>query len=347
MASVRKLAEMSGLSVATVSRALNGGTGIRPATRDRVLALAKQENYHANLLVAGILKGKTRSVAFIGDTSAEITGRRMSGMLQNFLDRGYATLVLDSQNDPARESECIRKAIGFRVAGVFINPTLAFGEEKRYEEFQQRGIPVVAAMDYAPGPGVPFIHASDYELVRELLAEMVGRGHREFAYVSGPEQSVHRLQRCAGYQSLLREKGLAASAERVIPTDWSPEDAARQVRQSLAREPALTMLFCATDRIAAGALRAVSLLGLRPGTDVSVAGMGNLEISQLIIPTLTTIGHNHREWGRRAVEKLAALMEAPEADLGKPQTREEIEVEGEIFWRESTGPTLTPAGADR
>ena len=309
MSGLRTLAASLGLSITTVSRALDGHADVAPATRERVRAAAAATGYRPNTAARRLRRGATEAVTMVvpGDPGqfAEPLYLELLAVCGGVFDAAGLDLTVLAARQGADEMAVYRRLVeGRRTDGLIVARTRV--DDPRVRWLAERGFPFVAMgrteLD------VPYAHVDgDGEAAfRRATERLIALGHRRIAHLGGPDGFTFARLRRRGWASAMAEAGL--------PTDGVAEAAlteaggAEAARALLARADPPTALLCATDRIAIGAIGAAAGLGLVVGRDLSVVGHDNLSQSAYTQPPLSTMELSIRGIGVRLAEMLIARI---------------------------------------
>ena len=309
MAGLRELADQLGLSITTVSRALDGYDDVAAATKLRVREAADAAGYRPNPTARRLRKGASESIALIMPTEP---GRFFEAAFvdllavigERFAARHY-DLVLMAARPGAEEGAAYARLVRERRADAFILVRTRRRDE-RVAFLQAQGIPFVchgrtetpAPYACVDGDGEAGFHA--------LTQRLIGLGHRRIAHLGAPEAFTFAGFRAQGWRRALQEAGLAAGAcLAAAPTEAGGEARAAAL---LAGADRPTAILCATDRIAIGAIRAAQALGLAVGRDVAIAGHDNIHAASHTTPALTTMELDARAVGERLADMALALV---------------------------------------
>ncbi|MFG2054743.1 LacI family DNA-binding transcriptional regulator [Micromonospora sp. NPDC048930] len=312
-ASIRDVAAAAGVSVTTVSHVLNNksGTRVSPETRERVETAARQLGYAANGLARGLRLQRSQTLGLLSDEIATTpyAGRIILGAQETASARGWLLMLLTTGRDPEVERREIQALARHRVDGVLY--ATMYHQVVRVPE-ELRPMPVVlldASSADGPYPSVvPDERGGGAAAVRELLAH----GHRRIGFVTNVDDIPATHGRLLGYQEALREAGVPFRPDLVLAEVSDTHGGYRAARALLDRPDRPTGLFCFNDRMAMGAYRAATELGLRIPDDLSVIGFDNQElIAEGLYPGLTTVALPHYEMGAWAVETMVELLDQP------------------------------------
>jgi DNA-binding LacI/PurR family transcriptional regulator len=301
-AGIRDVARMAGVSVATVSFALNGQPGVAEDTRRRILAAAEELGYRANPQAQALRRGRTTTYGLvIRNFNNPFFLEVLSGAERVADEVGATLLLLDSHYSVERERMLVREMAAQRLAGLAIAP-VGKGESVRLWQDLRPGTPVVALNATVEGiTGVSRVYpdnAVGVELAMRRLAEL---GHSRVAFLSAPRGLVADPDRLRHFRRLARVLGVRPN---VMHSPLTITDVRKSAGTLLARQDASTAIITNSDYTALGIYLTARDLSLRIGPDVSVIGHDDLPTSELLDPPLATIRLDGREMGRALMARL-------------------------------------------
>ncbi|MDE2334897.1 MAG: substrate-binding domain-containing protein [Rhodospirillales bacterium] len=305
-----RIAARLGLSVTTVSRALAGYGDVAADTRRRVADEARRIGYQPNPIARRLQSGRTDAVGIVLPTAPgqfdDPFFLRLLAVVGPLLRDAGLDMLVTTARPGAEEMEAYRHLVeGRRVDGMLLARTRV--RDPRIAYLQQQGMPFAAH-----GRSItrtPFAHVDvDSEAAFEdATRRLIALGHTRIGLVGAPADYMFARLRHAGWRKALAAAGLPARHhEAAEPTE---ENGALIARRMLAPATAPTALLCATDRLAVGALHALSLAGLRAGRDVSVIGYDDLPQATYTDPPLTSIAQPIDRAAALLVEMLLALRD--------------------------------------
>jgi DNA-binding LacI/PurR family transcriptional regulator len=313
-AGIRDVARMAGVSVASVSFALNGQPGVAEDTRRRILAAVAELGYRANPQAQALRRGRTTTYGLvIRNLNNPFFLEVLTGAERAASEAGATLLLLDSHYSEGRERMQVREMAAQRLAGLAIAP-VGKGESVRLWQELRPGTPVVALNASVKGiTGVSRVYpdnATGVGLAMHRLAEL---GHSSAAFLSAPRGLVADPDRLRHFRRLARELGLRPD---VMRSPLTITDVRKAARTLLARRDAPTAIITNSDYTALGIYQTARDLSLRIGPDVSVIGHDDLPTSELLDPPLATIRLDGREMGRALMTRL--LDPKPPSDYMAP-----------------------------
>jgi len=313
--SITELANILGLSVSTVSRALNGYADVAPGTRERVIAAADELGYSPNPTARRLVSGKTSAVGVVlpsmvdeGQFIDSMYSRLLAGVACAVEEAHYhvfATTV--SSRNPDNELGLFRNFIhgGWADALLIVRTT---ADDVRVKLAQKVNIPFITYGRTANSDLHSWVDADNEEALRLAVRRQAQFGHRRIALLNGLPQYFFAQLRQRGYERGLAEAGLRVDPALICFGNLAVSDGFAACKQLLQLEDPPTALLCATDAIAIGAISACRSLGLSVGKDISIMGYGNSDASSYCDPPLTTIEHRVFDNGCRVGEGLLQLL---------------------------------------
>ncbi|TDC15627.1 LacI family transcriptional regulator [Streptomyces sp. 8K308] len=324
---IAQLAKRAGVSVATVSKVVNGRADVAPATRALVEDLIRRHGYRRQKVAgpAALLELVLHEVR--GPYPTEI----YRGVQRVAAEHQLAVVVseLGGSHTPERgwvEGVLARRPTG--VVSVFSGPT---GEQA--ERLRTRGIPFVLVDPTGePGHGVPSVGASNWSGGLSATRHLLELGHRRVAVIAGPEHLLAARARLDGYRAALDLAGIPLDPTLVRVGEFHILDGLKHTRDLLRLPEPPTAVFASTDGQALGVYRAAAEAGLRVPEDLSVVGFDDLFPSQWLTPPLTTV--------RQPLADMAATAATMAITLarGRPLDRRRAELATELVVRDSTAP---------
>ncbi|GIG55559.1 LacI family DNA-binding transcriptional regulator [Demequina activiva] len=323
MAKIEKVAELAGVSTATVSRALAGKPTVSPATRARVERAAKELGYVVSASASSLASGRTRSVGVVLPfLSSWFYMTVLRGVQRALSDAGYDLTLYHLDTNvgadlPAEHNPRRRRLFEEFLRRKRVDALIAVSLEldaNELESMRSLGKPVVGIG--GPLPGVPTLSVDDRAIARLATEHLLALGHRQIAHIAGDsdfELDFHLpTTRRAGYEDALKAAGLAPDPSLVRSADFTIAggyDATLQLLGDPWIHP--TAIFAASDEMAIGAMLAARDLGREVPADVSVVGIDGHDLAGFF--GLTTVDQFPEVQGRRAVETLLHQLQGDDS----------------------------------
>jgi LacI family transcriptional regulator len=303
--SMKDVAARAGVSLGTVSNALNKPEQVSDRTRQRVLDAIEALGFVRNESARQLRSGRSRTLAYVVlDAGNPFFTDVARGMEEVAEAAGRAVFLCNSGEDPKRQDAYLDLLEQQRVEGVLITPVDR--PEERFEQLEKRGIPVVV-VDRNAGPDRCSVTVDDVAGGELAIAHLLERGHERIALVGGPSSIGQVADRWAGARRAL----VAAGAPEPVLLETTGLNVAegrrageRLVGLPAARRP--TAAFCANDLLALGLLQQMVRLGLAVPDDLAIVGYDDIEFAEAAAVPLTSVSQPRHLLGRTAVELLLA-----------------------------------------
>ena len=303
---IKDIARMSGVGVATVSRVLNDHPDVSEETRRRVLAVVAEQNFQPNTNARRLKQQTSASIAIIVKGTMNMLFADLVERCQQLLqdaERDAAVYYLDEDaNEVAYALQLCRERKPLGV--MFLGGDLEFFQAA----FGQITVPCVLLTNSArelPFPNLSSLTTDDEEAAYQAVRYLALQGHREIGLLGGNWSCTQiGYRRVQGCQRAFDELGLPFDARRCEPCRYSFPDAYDTTKRLLERCPELTALFCVSDVMAIGAIRAIRDLGRRVPEDISVVGYDGIPLSQFSLPRLATVRQDTQQLARQGVDVL-------------------------------------------
>jgi LacI family transcriptional regulator len=311
MVRLKDIAQLAGVSVMTVSKALRDAPDVSAATKSKIKSLATQMGYVPDSSAQGLRTKTTKLFGLlIPATTNPIYARVVYAIEERAYELGYDLLIAHTLNMPEREDACLRRLLSRRVDGLFITPVYRFEAEARiYQEIVVRKVPTVLL-----GSPAPFCKNFVSIEIEELVASynvtkhLLQLGHKKIAYLTGPPAAPWSHERFEGYRRAFREAGLEVDDKLVFAAGSTLEDGAKAALQMLNEGCHPTAVQAVSDLVAIGCAEALLQQGLKIPDDLSVAGYGNILAAEFYRVPLTTVSQPKYRLGIAAVETMMNLI---------------------------------------
>jgi LacI family transcriptional regulator len=310
--SIRDVAREAGVSVATVSKVLNGYPTVNEKTRERVLSIVRRTGFRPNAAARALVGQRSMTIGVLLTTglSHPFFNHIMAGMEQSLRTCGYDLIYLAQLSYHSKEYNFVRHCQSRNVEGVVV-----FGyqyEDMKIDELVESNIPSIFIDLEVNGPRVGYIRSDHERGIAQAVGYLRSLGHERIAFLADmPESYVGRL-RLQGYRQGMNEAGLSVSDELVAVSDYTREMGREAMRRVLSASQRPTAVVCCSDNGAVGAMDAIQEAGLSVPDDISVIGFDDLHFASHVRPALTTIRQNMEQIGKLSVETLDKMIQDKE-----------------------------------
>ncbi len=304
MANIRDVAKHAGVSIATVSTALNGTGPVSEKTMRRIWEAVEAVGYAPNGIARSLRLGRSRLLGLIvSEITNPFFGALTLAVEKAARAQGYAVIVCNSNEDEARELELLELLKVQRVAGILVAPS---GQGVKYRDSLSRdaGAPLLTIDRQIEGLERDFVGLDNRAAGRMITDYILRLGHRRIAFIGGRMGVSTSDLRFEGFCDALAAAGLQADPALCLRADFRGDAAYTVAQPLLAMAERPTAIVAANNVMALGALQAIGDLGFRCPQDVSVAGIDDFPWSTALRPRLTTVAQPIEEIGQAAVEML-------------------------------------------
>ena len=328
---IKDLARILKISVATVSRALRDTYDVNKETREKVLALAKELKYKRNYNATGLAGSSTHNIGVI---VPYVTNYFFSTFLTGVQEIAYPkdfNITLFLTNDsPEKEFEVTQNLIVSGLDGLLVSVSSHANSSEHFQELLDKGLPIVF-FDRVPGDVIASMVLQDnFKGSFEAVEHLVERGYKSIAHIAGPKEMTFTQKRLEGYKAALQKYNLPVREDWMIFSGFTQESGEKDTYQLLECEERPDAIFAVNDRKAVGAIVALKKKQVAIGTEIGVIGFANDPSAELISPSLSTIAVPSFEIGRISCELL--LKHIKKRNF-QPQ---KITLPGHLIAREST-----------
>jgi DNA-binding LacI/PurR family transcriptional regulator len=307
---IRAVADHARVSIATVSRTINGIPTVGPELAKRVWKSIEQLDYYPNTQARGLVSGKSR---LLGLVISEITNPFFPELIQGFeeiaVEHGYEILIGSTNYDPKRMNLVIRRMLERKVEGVAV---MTFGiEEPLLQHLAARNIPLALVDFELPSPLVSTLRVDYGAGLRQAVHHLAALGHRQITFVSGPRALHSAKARVESFQTATKEAKIASRSAMVIEANHTLEGGMLAFERLRSRGELPTAIMCSNDMTAIGVLRSAYAVGVKVPKDLSIIGFDDIRFAEFTTPPLTTVQMSRVDLARAAFLALRDHSEGP------------------------------------
>lgn len=307
---IKQIAAEAGVSIATVSRVINGRETVDPRLRDQVLEAIDRLDYRPNGIARSL---RLRRTATLGAVIPSITNPYFTEVVRAMQDTateyGYTLLVTNSDRDVAKEEAALAIFLDRQVDGVVL-VSAATGSEPSValRALLDHGTPIVALDRALTYLDLDQVTVNTRSGAREAVAHLVARGRRRIAFLAGPPSIFTATEKLAGYRDGLAEAGLPEDDALIFPGDYTVESGETQALALLALRSRPDALLVANNLMTLGAIRVLLRQQIAIPQEIAVVGYDDVPWTDVVRPTVTVVSQPTYELGKRAIELLVARL---------------------------------------
>ncbi|KAA0549067.1 catabolite control protein A [Bacillus sp. BGMRC 2118] len=302
------VAREANVSMATVSRVVNGNPNVKPTTRKKVLETIERLGYRPNAVARGLASKKTTTVGvIIPDISSIFFAELARGIEDIATMYKYNIILSNSDQNKDKELHLLNTMLGKQVDGiVFMGGNIT---EEHVEEFKKSPVPIVLAATLEESNQTPSVNIDYKQAAFDAVKGLLDAGHTDVAFVSGPlHDLINKNEKLAGYREAIESAGLQYKEEYVIEGDYSYDSAieAYEKLSELPKQP--SAVFVATDEMALGIIHGAQDAGKSIPADLEVIGFDNTRLATMVRPQLTTVVQPMYDIGAVSMRLLTKYM---------------------------------------
>ena len=302
------VAREANVSMATVSRVVNGNPNVKPTTRKKVLEAIERLGYRPNAVARGLASKKTTTVGvIIPDISSIFYSELARGIEDIATMYKYNIILSNSDQNADKELHLLNTMLGKQVDGiVFMSGNIT---EELASEFERSPVPIVLAASVVEDNKVPSVTV-DYEQASfDAVTMLLENGHKQIGFVSGPfEEPINKEMKLVGYKRALAEANIDYDEDFVVEGDYTYDSGIEAVEKLLDLENKPTAIYVATDEMALGVIHGAQDRGLVIPNDLDVIGFDNTRLALMVRPQLTTVVQPMYDIGAVAMRLLTKFM---------------------------------------
>lgn len=333
---IKEVAREANVSIATVSRVLNGKDKVKNSTRIRIQETINKMNFSPDQAARSMTMKETKTIGLVVPKLANEYWALQSDVIQEALwAKGYTLIICPTDLNANKEAAFLKMFLERNVDGIIYGYTNLDNDtdqeiERQLKRIKLQNIPIISLTDGLTG--VNCVLSDDLQGGTDAVKHLISLGHRRIGYIGSP-LSAREL----GYHNALMLHKIPVDEEIIVRADNAFIQPSffgyETVKSLLSRGAHFTALFCANDLIAVGAIKSLEEAGIDVPRQVSVVGFDDISIAKLYRPTLTTVHKPIAEMGRNAVDILFALIQSKDSKL---YIQKKIVLPMQIIEREST-----------
>ncbi|WP_342528826.1 catabolite control protein A [Chryseomicrobium sp. FSL W7-1435] len=302
------VAREANVSMATVSRVVNGNQNVKPATRQKVLAVIERLDYRPNAVARGLASKKTKTVGvIIPDISNVFYAELVRGIEDIATMYRYNIILTNSDQQPQKEAQLLSTLLSKQVDGVVLMSD-QLSDELR-DEMKRSSIPMVLAGTMDPATETPSVNIEYHEAAIQAVERLIQNGHQRIAYVTGSlKSSINRLHKLTGYEKALDAADLEIDSDLVVEVENTYEEGIRAFEQLQKLKHPPTAYFAGNDEIAIGILQGAKDAHLDVPGDIEIISFEDSKLTRMVRPQLTSIAMPLYDIGAVSMRLLTKFM---------------------------------------
>lgn len=307
---IKDVAKMANVSIATVSRVLNGSGTVSKKTEKRIREIINELNYVPNNMARSLVTQKSKT---IGVVVADIMNPFYSEIVRGIQDRadidGYSVISCNSDEDMEKEKQCIRMLMENKVNGIIFAGGRGKGDyyNEHIVDIAQK-IPVVLADEYQRGYNIYSIVCDKQKGAFDAVSYLIELGHKKIAIITGYQDYKPSIEKLNGYKDALKNANIKFDEKYVKYGDYHLDSGEKHVEDLMKMKNPPTAIFLANDLMAMGAIRKLNDLGYKVPDDVSIMGFDDIILNEYMLPTISSVRQEMKAQGELSVEILHRIF---------------------------------------
>ncbi|MBQ4870296.1 LacI family DNA-binding transcriptional regulator [Priestia megaterium] len=333
MTTIKDIARVAGVSVTTVSRALNGYFDVNEKTKQKILAVAKELDYSPNTLARGLVMKKSKTIGLLvsgmskENVKDNFTFEVLCGINETASTLGYDLILFNTNTTKQREKTYAQLCRERRVDGAIVQGIRK--DDPYLKEILESDIPCVLIDIPFETDSVGYVTTDNIQGAKKAVEHLIQQGCKNIGMVNGHQGAYVSEERLKGYKEKLTEYNLPIREEWIIDGGFEEVKSESNTYTLLKQHKEIDALFCASDVMALGALRACKKIGKAIPNDISIVGYDNITLASYTTPPLTTIGQEIYTIGAEAADLLINMLEGTSTNMRRY-------VDTQLVIREST-----------
>jgi LacI family transcriptional regulator len=301
------VAREANVSMATVSRVVNGNPNVKPSTRKKVLEAIERLGYRPNAVARGLASKKTTTVGvIIPDISSIFFAELARGIEDIATMYKYNIILSNSDQNKDKELHLLNTMLGKQVDGILFMG--GYISEEHVAEFKKSPVPIVLAATIEENNIIPSVNIDYEQAAYDAVSFLIEKGHKRIAYVTGPADDPINNKKLAGYRRALEQYGLTYDETLVIEGDYSYDSGIEAYEKIAELDEQPTAVFVGTDEMALGVIHSAQDHGVNIPEQLEVVGFDNTRLATMVRPRLTTVVQPMYDIGAVAMRLLTKYM---------------------------------------
>lgn len=312
---IKDLAADLGLSVSTISRALNNHPDLNINTKKRVNDLAIKLGYEPNFMARNLKSKISNQLGIlIPEIKHDFFANAISGFEDVAYKNGFTVIVAQSNEDAEREKLNANSLFLNRTAGMIISLSQTTKNVDHYKTLLKKGVKIVQFDRVADEIDTYKIVIDDYKASYEAVSYLISKGYKKIVHLAGPKNLLNCTNRFLGYKDALKDNGIKFKKNFVFYGGMHEDDGKNEIEKLILNKTQFDAVFAVNDPVAIGALISLKKYGLKIPKDVALIGFSNNPITEYVTPSITTVDQPSYEMGKRAGSILISLIKGEKID---------------------------------
>ncbi len=318
MSSIKEIAAQAGVSITTVSKVLNNYSDVSENTKARVREVAQRLGYTPNMAARNLALGRSNIIGLVlsdireTDSNGNIIFRILVGAKNLCTEKDYELLIILTDVKRQHTKKLSQLCKERQISGVIVYG-LKPGDPY-FQEITESELPCIAIDIKMKGNNLSTVTTDNTAAVKEVITLLSSKGHRYIGFINGLKDVAVSVDREKGYRTAMSELGLEVKEDYVKYADYYEDKAYEKTLELIRENHEITAVFCASDLMAMGALRAIQSLKWKVPEDIAVVGFDGIQLSEYSNPGLTTVVQDFKGMGKTAADTLIKMLQGEEVE---------------------------------
>jgi len=303
---IKDIAKLTGLGLATISSYLNGGN-VRIENRSKIEAAIEELKFEVNEVARGLKTNKTKTIGVvIPELNNNFCTEIITDMEDILRNHGYATIVCDCRTNKDLEKNALDFLYRKRVDGIINMPVNSDGSHLSC--FHKAKKPIVIIDRKINGINCDYVLVDNLSAVKNAIQKLIDNGHTRIGMIGGPEDIFTAQERMIGYRLALMEAGIVSEDRLIAHGDYTIDGGVNCLKNLVDKNKDMTAVFVANYEMTLGAVIGINELGIKIPEDISVIGFDNVEFARACQPKLTIVTQPTKEIAKNVAELILARI---------------------------------------
>ena len=310
--SIKEVARIAGVSIATVSRCINNPEKVTERTRLKVEEAISQTGYSPNTIAQSFRRGRTNLImVVIPSVGDPFFSALMRGVKRAAQAKGYSVVIEETQSNTMTADDVSRMLVSNQTDGIVLLGSISPYGTEILSAKSRRNLPVVVGCEKVSPDlaDLPSVRVDNVAAAREATNFLIKQGHERIGMICGEQSSLLTKDREDGYRIAMERAGLRIRDGWVVEGQMTIPGAREATQELLSHDVRPTAIFCANDEMAIGCLHEIKASGLVVPDDLSVMGFDDIRYAEVADPPLTTIRQPADEIGERVINRICRRIE--------------------------------------
>ena len=303
------VSKKAGVSIATVSRVLNGTSNVSEATQKKVMEAIKALDYHPNIAGRNLRTNKTGNIMVVLNSLSNPFFPRIIKAIEEEASKDNYTVIITSVNG---EKEKFKNQLSllkkrFADGAIFLSVDIPEECKEEIKDLSEK-LPVIQCCEQANISSIPEVRIDDFAAMYDMVSKLIKSGRKNILYLSNDNILPSTTLRLQGYKQALKDHGIEFDENLILEGNYGYRNANLLTSEFIKTGQKFDAVVCNSDRMAAGAISALKENGISIPSDVQVSGFDNIDLCHMVTPSITTVSQDRKAIGKKAYELLAKRL---------------------------------------